>query len=110
MKRDPTKKQLVHAAYLLRKLTSAQVTCESDGLCRVGWATRAAAYEIGKDRRSFGYGSTGKKSHGGIFEDYGGPFGKVLSIICLDPLRYESPYLLVQSSLQPQLITLPAST
>ena len=51
--------------------------CESDGLCRVGWATRAAAYEIGKDRRSFGYGSTGKKSHGGSFDDYGTSFGKV---------------------------------
>ena len=57
-----------------------QVTCEGDGLCRVGWATRAGAYEIGKDRRSFGYGSTGKKSHGGNFEDYGKPFGKVITL------------------------------
>ena len=57
-----------------------QVICESDGLCRVGWATRAASYEIGKDRRSFGYGSTGKKSHAGSFEDYGTPFGKVTGI------------------------------
>ena len=63
-----------------------QVTCESDGLCRVGWATRAAAYEIGKDKRSFGYGSTGKKSHGGNFEDYGRAFGKVGTALILQTL------------------------
>ena len=63
-----------------------QVTCESDGLCRVGWATRAAAYEIGKDKRSFGYGSTGKKSHGGSFEDYGKAFGKVDALLFLHGL------------------------
>ena len=58
-------------------LLLAQVTCESDGLCRVGWATMAASYEIGKDKRSFGYGSTGNKSYGGSFEDYGSSFGEV---------------------------------
>ncbi len=58
-----------------------QVTCDGDGLCRVGWATRAAAYEIGKDKRSFGYGSTGKKSHGGSFDDYGKAFGKVDALL-----------------------------
>ena len=65
-----------------RRYCRMQVTCESEGLCRVGWATRAASYEIGKDRRSFGYGSTGKKSHGGSFEDYGTPFGKVIIASC----------------------------
>ena len=64
-------------------LSVMQVTCESDGLCRVGWATRAGAYEIGKDKRSFGYGSTGKKSHGGSFEDYGKAFGKVDALLIL---------------------------
>ena len=63
-----------------------QVTCERDGLCRMGWATRAAAYEIGKDKRSFGYGSTGKKSHGGSFEDYGKAFGKVDTALILQVL------------------------
>ena len=70
-----------------------QVTCESDGLCRVGWATRAAAYEIGKDKRSFGFGSTGKKSHGGSFEDYGKAFGKVsaLRILqCMQCLKWKA--------------------
>ena len=69
----------------------AQVTCESDGLCRVGWATRAALYEIGKDRRSFGYGSTGKKSHGGSFEDYGSSFGEVHHISLDGSQTQESP-------------------
>ncbi|KAF8064578.1 DDX1 [Scenedesmus sp. PABB004] len=46
-----------------------------EGLCRVGWATHAASYDIGTDRQSFGYGGTGKRSHGRQFEDYGGPFG-----------------------------------
>lgn len=54
-----------------------EVTLEDSGLCRAGWASRAAAFEIGRDRRSFGFGSTAKKSHGGAFADYGKPFGKV---------------------------------
>ena len=54
-----------------------EVTPEDAGLCRVGWATRAAAFEIGKDKRSFGFGSTGKKSHNGQFVSYGAAFGKV---------------------------------
>ena len=69
-----------------QRIPLMQVTCESDGLCRVGWATRAAAYEIGKDKRSFGYGSTGKKSHGGSFEDYGKAFGKVDALLFLHGL------------------------
>lgn len=59
-----------------------EVMPENGGLCRVGWATRAATYEIGKDRRSFGFGSTGKKSHGGQFLDYGARFGKVGALFC----------------------------
>ena len=74
-----------------------QVTCESDGLCRVGWATRAASYEIGKDRRSFGYGSTGKKSHGGSFEDYGTPFGKVNAAPALPACSVQGLYLVLGS-------------
>jgi hypothetical protein len=57
------------------------VTPEDAGLCRVGWASRAAAYEIGKDKRSFGFGSTGKKSHGGQFLDYGAAFGKARAML-----------------------------
>ena len=54
-----------------------EATLHNDGLCRAGWASRAAAFEIGRDKRSFGFGSTGKKSHGGAFSDYGRAFGKV---------------------------------
>ena len=48
-----------------------------EGLCRVGFATRAAKLDIGTDRHSFGYGGTGKKSHDRKFEDYGRPYGQV---------------------------------
>ena len=41
------------------------------------WASRAAALELGTDRHSFGYGGTGKKSHGKQFEDYGTAYGRV---------------------------------
>ena len=52
----------------------AKVT--DDGLCRVGWATRAAGLELGCDAQGFGYGGTGKKSHAKSFSDYGGPYKK----------------------------------
>lgn len=46
-----------------------------EGLCRVGWATAAAAREIGTDRQSFGFGGTGMKSFGNAFQPYGEKFG-----------------------------------
>mmetsp|Transcript_3310 Transcript_3310/g.11990 ORF Transcript_3310/g.11990 Transcript_3310/m.11990 type:complete len:215 (-) Transcript_3310:1-645(-) len=47
-----------------------------EGLCRVGWATRAASLELGLDKHSFGYGGTAKKSHARQFDSYGDPYGK----------------------------------
>ncbi|XP_062517502.1 ATP-dependent RNA helicase DDX1-like isoform X2 [Corticium candelabrum] len=46
-----------------------------EGLCRVGWATLKAGRELGKDKQSFGFGGTGKKSYGSQFDDYGESFG-----------------------------------
>ena len=60
-----------------------EVMPQDSGLCRVGWATRAATYDIGRDKRSFGFGATGTKSHGGQFLEYGSRFGKVCSQPCL---------------------------
>jgi ATP-dependent RNA helicase DDX1 len=57
-----------------------------EGLCRVGWATRAAGLELGTDRQGFGFGGTGKKSFGKSFEDYGQKFGALLDIANV-PLR-----------------------
>lgn len=81
---------------------AVQVSPSDDGLCRIGWSTRAASLELGTDkfarsmwlnylllfvcvtvvfacmltlRHGFGYGGTGKKSHNRQFDDYGGPFG-----------------------------------
>lgn len=51
----------------------AKVT--DDGLCRVGWSTALASYDIGTDAESFGFGGTGKKSHRRQFDDYGESFG-----------------------------------
>ena len=47
----------------------AKVTDE--GLCRVGWSTQDAVYDLGTDRLSFGYGGTGKKSNNRQFDNYG---------------------------------------
>eukprot|EP00397_Hematodinium_sp_SG-2012_P004240 GEMP01004251.1.p1 GENE.GEMP01004251.1~~GEMP01004251.1.p1 ORF type:complete len:866 (+),score=200.41 GEMP01004251.1:690-3287(+) len=42
-----------------------------EGLCRVGWGAPFAKLELGTEDKSFGYGSTGKKSWNKKFEDYG---------------------------------------
>ena len=52
-----------------------EVVVEDEGLCRVGWTTHGGSLELGTDKESFGYGGTGKKSHGKKFEDYGETFG-----------------------------------
>ena len=55
----------------------AEVT--DDGLVRVGWSARDSAKldALGTDTRSWGYGGTGKKSHGGAFEAFGTSSGGV---------------------------------
>lgn len=53
-----------------------EVTVRDDGLVRCGWSTVAAALDaLGTDTHSFGFGGTGKKSHAGVFETFGRPFG-----------------------------------
>ena len=52
-----------------------EVLVEDEGLCRVGWTTKHGSLELGTDHESFGYGGTGKKSHGKKFEDYGEQYG-----------------------------------
>ena len=46
-----------------------------EGLCRVGWSTSTATFNIGTDKESFGFGGTGKKSFASKFDDYGQSFG-----------------------------------
>lgn len=58
---------------LLQVYYEAKITDE--GLCRLGWATRAAGLELGTDKQGFGFGGTGKKSFAKSFEDYGEKFG-----------------------------------
>ena len=60
-----------------------EVTVADEGLCRVGWASRAAGLELGTDRHSFGFGGTGKRSHAKQFEDYGAAYGRVRLQICM---------------------------
>lgn len=48
-----------------------EVQVTSGGICRVGWSTKTANLELGKDNHGFGYGGTGKKSYGNQFIDYG---------------------------------------
>ncbi|CAJ1453336.1 unnamed protein product, partial [Effrenium voratum] len=46
------------------------------GLVRLGVVKLDAESDnLGTDVHSFGFGGTGKKSHAGVFEDYGEPFG-----------------------------------
>jgi len=59
-----------------------EATVADEGLCRVGWATANSTRNLGTDRLSFGYGGTGKKSHGNQFNDYGEPFGLNDTIGC----------------------------
>lgn len=47
------------------------MTVNNDGLCRVGWSTERALLDLGTDREGFGFGGTGKKSHGKQFDNYG---------------------------------------
>ncbi|KAH9519168.1 ATP-dependent RNA helicase ddx1 [Bulinus truncatus] len=49
-------------------------TVTDEGLCRVGWSTSKASLDLGTDRFGYGFGGTGKKSHGKQFDDYGEPF------------------------------------
>ena len=59
-----------------------QVTVRDEGLCRVGWSTRAAKLELGTDAHGFGFGGTGKKSNNKVFTDYGQSYGKGDVIRC----------------------------
>ena len=53
-----------------------EITVVDDGLVRCGWSTVAGSLDgLGTDSHSFGFGGTGKKSHGGAFETFGKPFG-----------------------------------
>eukprot|EP00930_Biecheleria_cincta_P028728 TRINITY_DN20036_c0_g2_i1.p1 TRINITY_DN20036_c0_g2~~TRINITY_DN20036_c0_g2_i1.p1 ORF type:complete len:850 (-),score=175.02 TRINITY_DN20036_c0_g2_i1:105-2654(-) len=64
------------------------------GLVRVGWSAGFASLELGIDEKSFGYGSTGKKSSNRKFEDYGEVFGEGDVIGCLmDRKRQTISYL-----------------
>jgi len=59
-----------------------EMTVESDGLCRVGWATQTASLDIGTDQNSYGFGGTGKMSTARNFQDYGEPYGNGDTIGC----------------------------
>ncbi|XP_065896909.1 ATP-dependent RNA helicase DDX1-like [Dysidea avara] len=59
-----------------------EATVTDEGLCRIGWSTRKATHELGKDEHGFGYGGTGKKSSSSQFDDYGESFGKADTIGC----------------------------
>ncbi|CAE7817129.1 DDX1 [Symbiodinium sp. CCMP2456] len=54
-----------------------------EGLVRIGWSAGFAKLEIGIDDKSFGFGSTGKKSWNRKFEDYGEAFEEGDIIGCL---------------------------
>lgn len=59
-----------------------EVTVTDEGLCRVGWSTRTAKFDLGTDACGFGFGGTGKKSFNKRFDDYGEAFGLGDTIGC----------------------------
>lgn len=59
-----------------------EATVRDEGLCRVGWSSKAGALDLGTDKHGFGFGGTGKKSHERRFDDYGEPFGLGDTIGC----------------------------
>ncbi|CAM9559561.1 unnamed protein product [Heterosigma akashiwo] len=65
-----------------------EMTAETDGLCRVGWATEAASFDLGTCPNGYGFGGTGKKSNARNFDDYGEPFGKGDTIGCYADLNH----------------------
>jgi ATP-dependent RNA helicase DDX1 len=59
------------------------ITGPPNGIPRVGWSTKAANLELGKDSHGYGYGGTAKKSSNSVFEDYGEKYGTGDTIGCL---------------------------
>lgn len=59
------------------------ITGPPNGIPRIGWSTKAANLELGKDIHGYGYGGTGKKSSNNVFEDYGQKYGPGDTIGCL---------------------------
>jgi len=54
-----------------------------EGMLRVGWSAGFAKLELGIEDKSFGYGSTGKKSFNNKFDDYGEAYVEGDIIGCL---------------------------
>ena len=67
-----------------------EATVDDDGLCRVGWSTASAKLDVGTDDQSWGFGGTGKKSHGRKFITYGRAFGKGDVLGCVLDLKSRS--------------------
>jgi ATP-dependent RNA helicase DDX1 len=59
------------------------ITGPTSGIPRLGWSTKAANLELGKDSHGYGYGGTAKKSFNSTFEDYGEKYTTGDTIGCL---------------------------
>jgi len=59
-----------------------EVTCRDAGLSRVGWSLASATFNLGTDNKGYGFGGTGKRSHGNQFDAYGMAFGKGNTVGC----------------------------
>lgn len=66
---------ILHGAY------QYEIELENACLVRVGWGTATSNRVIGTDALSFGFGATGKKSTGGLFEAYGEEFQTFSGVI-----------------------------
>lgn len=86
-----------------------EVSMRDEGICRVGWASQAANFDLGKDKHGFGFGGTGKKAHDGKFLDFGEPFTKGDVVGCLLDLPHHRIVFSKNGKAFPPAYTLPSS-
>ena len=80
-----------------------------EGICRVGWASQAANFDLGKDAHGYGYGGTAKKAHQGKFLDFGEPFSKGDVVGCHLDLNHHKIEFSKNGKTFPTAFTLPAT-
>lgn len=64
------------------RTTAVQVKVDFGHLCRFGWATQRASFNLGTDGFGYGFGGTAMKSNGS-FEKYGETFTTGDRVGCL---------------------------
>lgn len=86
-----------------------EATVDGTGICRFGWSTLAAHYELGRDEHGFGFGGTGMKSFNNAFEKYGNKYGDKSVVGCYLDLETKVISYSINGTHQGTCFTLPES-